>query len=287
MKRIFLLCFVLLWLGGCRLPPPAPGWQLQNGKRVYLGGDGQPLQGWQQIEGKTYCLRADGSPITGWLPGSDGTRYFAPDGSLCTGPHTIGGRVHFFAPSGVEVLLVNAAHPLPESYTVEVRSIGGGREIAACCYDDLTAMLADCKAAGCRPAVCSAYRSTEKQTRLFRRKVDHYRRQGHPEAEAIRLAGTVVAAPGTSEHQLGLALDIVDAGHWDLDDSQESTPAQQWLLANSWKYGFILRYPKEKTQQTGVIYEPWHYRWVGRDMAADMQESGLCLEEYLGAVPAA
>ena len=287
MKRLLLILFAVFWLSGCHFPPRPTGWQLENGRRVWLGPDGRPLSGWQQIEGKTYCLRDDGSPITGWLPGSDGTRYFAPDGALCTGMHTIGGRVHFFAPSGVEVLLVNAQYPLPENYTVEVRSIGGGREIAALCYDDLTAMLADCKAAGCRPAVCSAYRSMEKQTRLFRRKTAYFVRRGHPQAEAIQLAGTVVAAPGTSEHQLGLALDIVDAGHWDLDDSQENTPAQQWLLANSWKYGFILRYPKDKTRQTCVIYEPWHYRWVGRELAAEIQESGLCLEEFLGAVPAA
>ena len=92
---------------------------------------------------------------------------------------------------------------------------------------------------------------------------------------------TVVALPGTSEHQTGLALDIVDAGYQELDEAQENTPVQQWLMRNSWRYGFILRYPTGKSNITGIIYEPWHYRYVGRDAARAIYESGLCLEEYL------
>ena len=91
-----------------------------------------------------------------------------------------------------------------------------------------------------------------------------------------------MAPPGTSEHQTGLALDIVAASYQLLDEGQEDTAEQQWLMANSWKYGFILRYPSEKSDITGIGYEPWHYRYVGRAAAAEIYHSGVCLEEFLG-----
>ena len=91
----------------------------------------------------------------------------------------------------------------------------------------------------------------------------------------------MVARPGTSEHELGLAVDIIDTQLWDLVEEQENLPAQQWLMENSWKYGFIFRYPKDKIEITGIIYEPWHYRYVGKELAAEIHESGLTLEEYL------
>ena len=97
------------------------------------------------------------------------------------------------------------------------------------------------------------------------------------EAEAARW----VAQPGTSEHQTGLALDIVAAGYQILDEEQEDTAEQKWLMENSWKYGFILRYPSEKSDITGIGYEPWHYRYVGKAAAADIYRTGVCLEEYL------
>jgi D-alanyl-D-alanine carboxypeptidase len=90
-----------------------------------------------------------------------------------------------------------------------------------------------------------------------------------------------VALPGTSEHQTGLALDIVSSNNQTLEKEQEDTPEQQWLINNSYKYGFILRYPSEKSNITGISYEPWHYRYVGRETAKIIHDSGICLEEYL------
>ena len=90
-----------------------------------------------------------------------------------------------------------------------------------------------------------------------------------------------MAVPGTSEHQLGLAVDIVDRSNQNLDESQEDTAVQQWLMAHSWEYGFILRFPTGKSDITGIIYEPWHYRYVGRDAAKEIYDRGICLEEYL------
>ena len=99
--------------------------------------------------------------------------------------------------------------------------------------------------------------------------------------EAAKIAATVVAYPGTSEHQLGYAVDIIDTQLWKLEQEQENLAAQQWLMANSWEYGFILRYPNGKTDSTGIIYEPWHYRYVGPEVARELHESGMTLEEYL------
>ena len=90
-----------------------------------------------------------------------------------------------------------------------------------------------------------------------------------------------MAVPGTSEHQTGLALDIVSAGYQLLDEAQEDTAEQKWLMEHCWEYGFILRFPEDKTEITGIGYEPWHYRYVGRETAEAIHKSGLCLEEYL------
>ena len=105
--------------------------------------------------------------------------------------------------------------------------------------------------------------------------------EGYSYERAVEEAGTVVAVPGTSEHQTGLALDIVDASYQHLDEAQEDTQVQQWLMEHSWEYGFVLRYPSGKSETTGIIYEPWHYRYVGREAAREMTELGLCLEEYV------
>lgn len=143
-------------------------------------------------------------------------------------------------------------------------------------------MMDDCRAAGFDPLICASYRTMEKQEALFEDKEARLIREGCPENEVEAEAAKVVAYPGTSEHQLGLALDIVDVSYQQLDTEQENTPVQQWLMKNSWKYGFVLRYPTDKSDITGIIYEPWHYRYVGKEAAAEMYENKLCLEEYLG-----
>ncbi|MCB6367700.1 M15 family metallopeptidase, partial [Intestinibacillus massiliensis] len=94
-------------------------------------------------------------------------------------------------------------------------------------------------------------------------------------------AAVWVAVPGTSEHQLGLAVDLVSLSNQNLNHSQENTALQKWLMKNSWKYGFILRYPSDKSSITGIGYEPWHYRYVGKKAAKAIYEQGVCLEEYL------
>ena len=143
------------------------------------------------------------------------------------------------------------------------------------------AMLDACKAAGLRPVVRSSYRSQATQKRLYENKVSQWKGYGYSEEEARKKAATIVAVPGTSEHQLGLAVDIIDYNYPYLNEQQETMPTQKWLMENSWRYGFILRYPNEKSDITGIIYEPWHYRYVGEEAAAEIYELGVTLEEYL------
>lgn len=180
------------------------------------------------------------------------------------------------------LLLVNPWNPIPENYEPELTYLRNGQAVDSRCYPELQQMMDDCRTAGLEPLICASYRTMEKQEALFEDKEARLIREGYPENEVEDEAAKVVAYPGTSEHQLGLALDIVDVSYQQLDTEQENTPVQQWLMKNSWKYGFVLRYPADKSDITGIIYEPWHYRYVGKEAAAEIYENKLCLEEYLG-----
>ena len=179
------------------------------------------------------------------------------------------------------LLLVNPWNELPEGFSVELRELGDGEAVDERAYPDLQAMLDDARAEGLSPIVCSSYRTREKQQELFVRRVGRLTAAGYSEQDAVTEAGKWVAVPGTSEHQTGLALDIISSSYRVLDREQENTAEQRWLMENSYKYGFILRYPSDKSEITGINYEPWHYRYVGKEAAKEIYEKGLCLEEYL------
>ncbi len=246
------------------VPTTAPileGWQDMGGNR-YFYVSGVPMTGWQEIEGTQYYFREDGRMARGKVVFSeDETRYFTS--------------------AGKEILLVNPWNLLPEDYTVKTISYTYNRSVAEICYEPLCRMIADCEAATNKVTVRSAYRTNSDQVYLYENKVKSLMNQGLSRAEAETEAAKVVAIPGTSEHQLGLAVDLTDASYDKLNEQQEKTPVQQWLMAHCWEYGFILRYPNGKTEKTGIIYEPWHYRYVGVELAMEMKDSGLCLEEYL------
>ena len=181
-----------------------------------------------------------------------------------------------------ELLLVNAEHPLPENFHVpELTALRGGHAIDSRAYPALQQMMDDCRAAGLEPTICSSYRSRDKQEELFEKKLDTLLQQGYLPEAAESEAARWVARPGTSEHETALAVDIVDKDYQLLDQQQEQTPVQQWLMTHCAEYGFILRYPTDKSDLTGIGYEPWHYRYVGRAAAAEIMEQHLCLEEYL------
>lgn len=177
--------------------------------------------------------------------------------------------------------LANADHPLPADWAIETATLTNGLEIDARIYDALTRMLNDCKAAGLSPIVCSAYRTVSRQQELFDAKLEYYLAEGLDDDAAYASASAVVAIPGTSEHNLGLAVDICALDYQLLDDAQAETAEQKWLMEHCTEYGFILRYPQGKEDLTGIIWEPWHYRYVGVEAAKAISESDLCLEEYL------
>lgn len=177
--------------------------------------------------------------------------------------------------------LVNRWNPMEKAYSGTLIPLAGGQAIDERCYPNLQQMMDDCRAAGYRPVITSSYRTQKKQEELYGKQVQMLMGQGLSEREAVEKAGRVVAVPGTSEHQIGLAVDVVSEGNLNLDESQEKTGTQRWLMENSWKYGFILRYPSEKSDITGIVYEPWHYRYVGEKAAKEIYERKICLEEYL------
>ena len=182
--------------------------------------------------------------------------------------------------------LVNASHPLPAGYRPPLADVSGSeKQLERHAAAALQQMFADAKAAGVPLYLVSGYRSVSYQQGLFERKVRSYLAEGLPRDEAERQASAWVARPGTGEHSLGLAADIV-SGDWylahdDLTQDFEQTPQFVWLRENAARYGFILRYPAGKEAVTGVHYEPWHYRYVG-DAAPRIAAAGLTLEEYLG-----
>lgn len=180
-----------------------------------------------------------------------------------------------------ELLVVSGANPLPEGFEIpELTELKGGHAVDSRMYPALQQMMDDCRAAGLEPWICSSYRTREKQEELFQNKVESLLTLGYSEEAAQEEAARWVARPGTSEHETGLAVDIVDKSYQILDRKQEQTPVQQWLMENCARYGFILRYPTDKSELTGIGYEPWHYRYVGPEAAAAIMEQGICLEEY-------
>ena len=182
------------------------------------------------------------------------------------------------------MILVNRWNPAPEGLTVELEEIEHGYQVDTRVADDLRTMMEDARAQGLSPWICSAYRSHEKQVRLYNSKVREYLNEGYSTEDARSEAGKWVAVPGTGEHETGLAVDIVALDYQLLDEGQEQTEEQQWLMENSWKYGFILRYPNNKSEKTGIYYEPWHYRYVGKETAKIIYEQDICFEEYLEAI---
>ena len=250
------------------------GWQELSDGRYYFPPDGPMATGWLEMEGKLYYLGDSGRMETGWLTLGEDTYYLFEDGHAAVGPTEIDGAVHYFSPKGIEVILVNARNPVPDYYEPDLVNVVDYHDVDARCYDALVQMLADCNAAGIEYNFNSAYRTIEEQTAILEiRTKEHMKNFDLDFEDARKKALETVALPGTSEHHLGLAVDIL------------GEEAIAWLQEHCWEYGFILRYTQEKESITGIIDEPWHFRYVGKSVSLDMQDSGLCLEEYLGAAP--
>ena len=174
------------------------------------------------------------------------------------------------------LIIVNKDNPIPEGYDFTLAQLDNGKKVDSRIYDDLLEMMNAMTAAGIYPVIGEAYRTAEEQEEIMQSYISGYIAQGYSEEGAKAEAEKWVAQPGTSEHQVGLALDI----NADTNYSSNET-VYTWLAENAYKYGFILRYPQGKEDITGIDYEPWHYRYVGKIAAEEIYKSDDCLEEYL------
>ena len=178
--------------------------------------------------------------------------------------------------NGWNLILVNRNSYIPDDYKVELTELSNGEKVDSRIYPELQEMFNDARAQGYGLFVREGYRTQEEQQQLLDEKIEAYENEGKSKSEAKKLAEQWVAIPGTSEHQLGIAVDI------NADTTKSSSDdVYSWLAENAHKYGFIKRYPSDKTDITGVINEPWHYRYVGKEAALEIYSQGMCLEEYI------
>ena len=178
------------------------------------------------------------------------------------------------------LILVNRDHPLEAEYSVELTELFNGQSVDSRIYPDLQAMFDEMRADGLSPIVAEGYRSREEQTDKLDNKIRDYMEYGKSREEARELALMRVEEPGTCEHETGMCVDVSsEAG-----DNESANEVWKWMDANCSRYGFIKRYPYDKSSITGIKGEPWHYRYVGAEAAQEIAQRGITLEEYLGAV---
>ncbi len=178
--------------------------------------------------------------------------------------------------NGWNLILVNQEIYIPDDYDIELTVLSNGERVDSRIYPDLQDMFDNARKDGVYPVVGAGFRTHEKQQTLFDQKIEAYLAEGYSKTESRKLAKEAVALPDTSEHQLGIAVDI------NADKSKSTNnEVYNWLAQNAYHYGFILRYPPDKTDITGTAYEPWHYRYVGKDAAREMYNQKVCLEEYI------
>jgi len=178
------------------------------------------------------------------------------------------------------LMLINKMHPIPDDYEFELAVIRNGMKCDERVKDSLLAMINAAKEDGVSLVICSPYRAASSQTYLFEIKIERFMDQGMSYTEAYEKAAQAVTVPGTSEHEVGLAFDIVTDNFRSLTSGFGETEAGKWLYEHSREYGFILRYPQGKEDITGIEYEPWHFRYVGVDAATYIMDRGLTLEEF-------
>ncbi len=264
------------------------GWQQVDGHTYYLGKHGAMQTGWLDLDGNRYLLKASGVPATGWIEREGNRYFFNEEGVMLTGWQLMDGQYLYFEENGAQVvgkalsdavdeefpfdenceMLIGKDNPVPNKWTVYPVEVENGWMVDARCYSLFVQMLADCREAGNETGINSAYRSTQEQQQIWDNRVAKYMEEGDSKENAIARVSREVAKPGYSEHQLGLAVDI------------DGFAAHEWMAENSWRYGFIVRYPEDKQELTGTTYEPWHVRFVGTELAEILHTNNWCLEEY-------
>ena len=191
------------------------------------------------------------------------------------------GKAGFKQSKDWNLILVNRDHPLEGDEDREFTELRHGQSVDSRIYPDLQAMFDEMREEGLSPLVVEGYRSNEEQKEKFESKIREYMGYGKTRDQARELALQWVAEPGTSEHETGMCVDISS----DNGDNESANEVWKWLDSNCSRFGFIKRYPYDKSSITGLKGEPWHYRYVGAEAAEEIMKKGITLEEYLGAVP--
>lgn len=174
------------------------------------------------------------------------------------------------------LIIVNRWNEIPENFPISLTELSNGQRVDSRIYPYLQEMFDAAREDGIYPIVREGYRTAEEQEEIFNEKVQSYINEGYSKARAEKAAKEWVALPGTSEHQLGIAVDI------NADKTQSTNDeVYAWLAENAHHYGFILRYPQGKEEITGTSYEQWHYRYVGTENAKIIYEKQICLEEFI------
>ncbi|MBQ8359376.1 MAG: D-alanyl-D-alanine carboxypeptidase family protein [Oscillospiraceae bacterium] len=248
---------------------PLSGWFEDEIGKYFFDEKGCPQVGWQDIDSKRYYFNPDGTMLTGWLTLEQDKYYFREDGTMAVGEVVIDGVSNFFTSKGKYVLLVNKRVPVPQDYVLDLVAIGN-YQFDRTGRDSLEAMINACREAGYGCSINNTYRSKDLQQYLWNRSVNGYMAQGMSYEKACEETGKDTMIPGHSEHQTGLAVDL-----------DGSKACYAWLAEHCWEYGFILRYPADRIEITGIIYEPWHFRYVGTELSLELKELGLCMEEYM------
>lgn len=185
-----------------------------------------------------------------------------------------------FDQSDWRLVLINKQHPIPDDYDFKLGTFTSGMRCDERVIEDLLLMMQAAKKDGLNLVVRSPYRTNDHQEDNFNNKIRLYMRQGLSYMDAYKISSRVITVPGCSEHEVGLALDITSETYLNLEQGFADTKEGQWLADHSHEYGFTLRYPSGKEYITSIEYEPWHFRYVGREAAAVMKKENLCLEEF-------
>lgn len=245
------------------------GWFEDASGRYFFSEDGTPHEGFLDWEQKRYYLKENGAVTTGWLTLGEDRYYFLPSGRMAIGEVEIDGISRFFTSTGKEVLLCNPWHAVPDDFEIDLVKIEG-KKIDRAAQQPLQQMMNACRDAGLRCVINNSYRSRQWQQNRWDLRISQRMAEGMTEEQAAARTGRSLAIPGHSEHQTGLAVDIIG-----------SQKMYTWLEENCWDYGFILRYPADRIDITGIIHEPWHFRYVGTELSKELQKLGLCMEEYM------
>lgn len=253
------------------------GWKDLQSQRFYFDETGALVTtpGWLRLDEGTWYLKDDGQPYTGWMQTDEARYYFLDDGKMATGFLEVDGIARYFSSDGNYVPLVNPWNEVPQGFEPRLVDLEG-EKMDSTCINALQQLLADVRKAGMRYSLNSSYRNIAEQTVLWNQRYNNYLNKGYSAEEAHRLTARWVARPGTSEHHTGLAIDI--------GDPLGTGNLYEWFRQHAWEYGFVVRYRGAKENLTGIMDEPWHLRYVGKEVAQILQENNWCLEEFLNQV---